>query len=234
MKLLLCSDFSGIGYMYLNEFFSETKGLTALFVGYATEDEFEEESGSVRKLQEMGVKVVFLKENYRFNDKIDMIFVRGGNTTRLIHFLRKFNQYEKIKQLAENGAVYIGSSAGSVLVGSDTEYTLRSEPYEYDLKQIYGKNALNGFGWIDKLVFVHASRYRICWTGEMENENDVFKTIDTFCYPAYLSDVRKYNKDEFIKIANNEVLIINGDKIKRKKYNLKDLPLKIVGYENDA
>ena len=63
MKLLLSSDFSGIGYMYLNEFFNETKGLNALFVGYATEDEFEEESGSVKKLQEMGVKVVFLKEN---------------------------------------------------------------------------------------------------------------------------------------------------------------------------
>ena len=40
-------------------------------------------------------------------------------------------------------------------------------------------------------------------------------------------------KNEFIKIANNEVLIINGTETKRKKFNLKNLPLKIVKYEDN-
>ena len=78
----------------------------------------------------------------------------------IMHYLRKFNQFEKVKKLVENGAVFAGQSAGAIVAGSDTEWTLESEPYEYDLKQEFGKDALMGFGFIDKLVFVHASKHR--------------------------------------------------------------------------
>ena len=44
MKLLLCSDFSGVGFRFLDKFFPETQGLNCLFVGYANDDEFELES----------------------------------------------------------------------------------------------------------------------------------------------------------------------------------------------
>ena len=35
MKLLLCSDFSDVGYRWVKKFFSKTQGLKVLFVGYA-------------------------------------------------------------------------------------------------------------------------------------------------------------------------------------------------------
>ena len=231
MKLLLCSDFSDVGYKFLNRFFKDVEGLRCLFVGYASDDPDEENSGSAVKLKNMGIKVDFLNENYRFENKIDMIFVRGGNTTRLLHLLLKFNQFNKIDELVQGGVLYIGSSAGSILAGTDTEFTLRSEPYEFDLKQIYGENALKGYGWVDKLVFVHCSRYRMCWDEERENENDLFKTLDTFCYPAYLSDCRRFKKEEFIKVANNEAFYVNGDERKILRFNWKNLPFKIVKYE---
>ncbi len=212
MKLLLCSDFSGVGYKFLNKFFNKTEGLTCLFVGYATDDPFELESGSARKFKEMGINVISLKREYSFNDKIDIVFVRGGNTTRLVHYLRMNNQYEKIKDLVENkGAVYIGSSAGSVLAGSDTEYCLRSEPYEYDVKKEFGVNALKGFGWISKMVFVHTTPNRMCYSDEMQNENDFFITPDTFCYPAHLEDIKIYDSDSYIEIGNEQALFIDGN-----------------------
>ena len=37
MKLLLCSDFSDVGYRWIKKFFKNTKGLSVLFVGYAKE-----------------------------------------------------------------------------------------------------------------------------------------------------------------------------------------------------
>ena len=56
MKLLLCSDFSGVGYKYLKKFFKETKGKTCLFVGYAQEDDKELESGSALVFKNLGMK----------------------------------------------------------------------------------------------------------------------------------------------------------------------------------
>ena len=162
MKLLLCSDFSGVGYKFLNKFFEKTEGLKCLFVGYAQDDPYEYMSGTAQKFKDMGIKVISLQEGYRFDDEIDIIFVRGGNTTRLIHYLRKFNQYDKIKRIVEEGKVlYIGSSAGSVLVGSDTEYCLRSEPYDYDVKADFGEDALKGFGWIDRTLRHFENKERI-------------------------------------------------------------------------
>lgn len=219
MKLLLCSDFSGVGYKFLNKFFNKTEGLKCLFVGYAQDDPYEYTSGTAQKFKDMGIKVISLQEGYQFNDEIDIVFVRGGNTTRLIHYLRKYNQYNKIKNMIEKGnALYIGSSAGSVLVGSDTEYCLRSEPYDYDVKAEFGPDALKGFGWIDKMVFVHTTPNRMCYTEEMKDENDFFITPDTFCYPAHLEDIKIYDEDDYIEIGNEQAFYVNGD----EKYMLTD------------
>lgn len=212
MKLLLCSDYSGVGYKFLNKFFDKTEGLTCLFVGYAQDDPYELQSGTAVKFREMGVKVISLQEGYRFEDEIDIVFVRGGNTTRLVHHLLKFNQFEKVKELVEKkGAVYIGSSAGSVLAGSDTEYCLRSEPYDYDVKGEFGENALKGFGWIDKMVFVHTTPNRMCYSDEMQNENDFFITPDTFCYPAHMEEIEIYDKSLYIEIGNEQALYVSGE-----------------------
>ena len=229
MRLLLSSDFSGVGYKYIKKFFKETNGLNCLFIGYAQDDEDELQSGGALRFKNMGINVVSLKKDYDFSEKIDIIFVRGGNTTRLIHYLREYNQYEKIKSMVENNEVlYIGSSAGSVLVGTDTEWTLPAEPYEYDLKKLYGEDALKGFGIVDKLVFVHCNKFRLCWDFEKEYENDLFRTIDNECYPAFLEDKKKYKRSEYLKINNNQVYYINSDKEKMLTYNWNYLPIKII------
>ena len=228
MKLLLCSDFSDIGYRYIKKFYKKTQGLNCLFIGYAQEDDNELESSGAIRLKDMGMNVFSLVKDFDFNIKIDVILVRGGNTTRLVHYLRKYNQYDKIKEIVETQDIlYIGSSAGSVLVGTDTEWTLPSEPYEYDLKELFGKDALKGFGWIDKLVFVHCSKYRMCWDFERENENDIFRTLDRECYPAFLEDKRKFKRSEYLKINNNQAYYVNGKEEKMLTYNWSKLPIKI-------
>lgn len=232
MKLLLCSDFSGVGFRYLKRFFKQTKGLNCLFVGYASEDEFELESGAATKFKEMGMNVFSLTRGYDFKDKIDIVFVRGGNTTRLIHFLREFGQYEKIKSLVENEDVlYIGSSAGSVLVGTDTEWTLDAEPYEPDLKPIYGEDALKGFGFIKKLVFVHCSKYLV-WYEKEEGKYTYYRGLDTFCYPAYLVDKKRFKRHEYLKIDNNQAYYVNGSEEKMLTYNCSHLKVKEFKFED--
>ena len=233
MRLLLCSDFSGVGYKYIKKIQKQTQGLNCLFVGYATDDEEELESGSAKMLKSFGMNVFSLTKKYDFKDKIDVIFVRGGNTTRLIHYLRKYNQYNKIKDLVQNeNVLYIGSSAGAVLVGTDTAWTLPSEPYEYDLKKIYGEDALLGFGFIDKLVFVHCNKYRMCWSHEKENENDIFRTLDRECYPAFVEDKKIYKRNEYLKIDNNGVFIVDGENENMHIFNWNKIPIKIFDIDN--
>ena len=231
MRLLLCSDFSAVGYKWLNRFFDEFDGLNCLFVGYAQEDEFPLESSAAQVFLGLKIKVINLDKGYDFKDKIDMIFVRGGNTTRLIHYLKKYGQYEKIKELAESGVLYIGNSAGSVLAGNDTEWTLEAEPYEPDLKTLFGKDALKGFGWINKMVFVHCTRYRMSGFDEQESPDAVFRTLDTWCYPAYLKDCRKYKKEEYMRIGNNQAYYENGDNKKILTFNWRNIPFKKIEYD---
>ena len=89
-----------------------------------------------------------------------MIFVKGGNTVQLLHLLRKYNQFDKIKDLVNNGVLYVGQSAGAIIAGIDTEWTLKSEPYNVDLKSIFGKDAYRGFCFVDSNILVHASKLR--------------------------------------------------------------------------
>ena len=114
-----------------------------------------------------------------------------------------------------------------MLVGSDTEWTLEAEPYEHNLKVEYGKDALLGFGIVDKLVFVHCSKYRMAWKFERDMfGGEIFKTLDRECYPAYLEDIKKYKRDEYIKIGNNQVYFIDGDTRKIITYDWRNIPVK--------
>lgn len=229
MRLLLCSDFSGVGYRYLKKFYKSGTGLNVLFVGYACLDDVEMyTSGAKDRFTDFGCTVIDLVPGYKFNDRIDIVFVRGGNTTKLIHYLKKYGQFDAVKSLAENGALYVGNSAGSVLAGSDTEWTLESEPYEVDLKKLYGKDALLGYGFVDKKVFVHASKFRMCRDYERAETEPLFRTLDTDCYSAYLMDIKHYDKNSFIRLANNSCLVVNGNKSKIITYDWRKIPVKII------
>lgn len=227
MKLLLCSDFKNVGYTFLDRFFDLSQKHTCLFIGYASEDydgDSAYTSSSMDKICSLGFDIVCLEPDYDFSDKIDMIFVRGGNTTKLIHLLRKFNQFEKIKKLVLGGALYVGESAGSVLAGSDTEWTLRSEPYDFDVKAAYGKKALLGYGFVDKLVFVHCSKFRFPYSDEL-SDGRIVRLPNTEFYSSYLKDIRLYPKTAYITLGNNQVYFRDGKISKILTFDWSKIPV---------
>ena len=227
MRLLLCSDFSNVGYKYLSRFGKNLKNKNCLFVGYAQEDKYELDSSAAKKLKQCGLNLISLDKNYDFHDKIDMIFVRGGNTTMLIDKLREYKQFEKIKQMARSGVIYVGNSAGAILVGEDTAWTLESEPYSVDLIKKYGKNALFGFEFVKKRILVHCSRYRFCRDYERTSDEDLFRVENKELYSAYLNEKKGLKKDEYIKIGNNQVYFVDGEKQKIITFDWKHFPVKI-------
>ena len=99
----------------------------------------------------------------------------------------------------------------------------------FDITKKFGKDALLGYGFIDKLIFVHCTKYRMARGYEMEMfGGEIFRTLDTDCYPAYLSDLKKYKKDEFIRIGNNQVYFVDGDTRKIITYDWRHIPVRIL------
>jgi hypothetical protein len=121
--------------------------------------------------------------------------------------------------------VYIGESAGALLVGSDTEWTLRSEPYDYDVKKEFGENALKGFGFVDKMIFVHCSKYRFPYSCEVVN-GEIVRLPNTEYYNAYLGDKKLYNADTYITLGNNQVYYENDSEKKILTYDWSKIPVR--------
>ena len=128
--------------------------------------------------------------------------------------------------MVEDGILFVGQSAGAIVAGNDTEWTLESEPYDYDIKSEFGDAALFGFGFINKLIFVHASKYRFPFSPEIESAGrSDFRVKNDFFYKAYLKE-RKQNKDKpFIVLKDNEAFLQNGDSGKVVSFDWKNYPV---------
>lgn len=213
MKLFLCSNFKYLAPKFLSGFFDLSKKHNCLFVPYADDDKDFISESTVEFLESLNFNVYHLTENYKFDKQIDMIFVKGGNATQLLHYLKMYNQFDKIKEMVHEGVLYAGASAGALVAGSDTEWTLMSEPYDFDMKKEYGKDALLGFNFINKLIFVHASRFRFPVSPEVEIAGRAdFKVKNDFFYKAYLRE-RKQNKNKpFIVLKDNEAFVKDANR----------------------
>ena len=212
MKLFLCSNFYNLAPKFLPRFLDLSQKHNCLFVPYADDEKDFVSESSVQFLENLNFNVYHLNQDYKFDKKIDIIYVKGGNATQLLHYLKMYNQFDKIKEMVQSGVLYAGLSAGALIAGSDTEWTLMSEPYDFDMKKEFGKNALLGFGFINKLIFVHASRFRFPVSAEIEmaGRSD-FKLSNDFFFKAYLKE-RKQNKNKpFIVLKDNETFIKDGE-----------------------
>ncbi|MFA6518981.1 MAG: methylated-DNA--[protein]-cysteine S-methyltransferase [Candidatus Shapirobacteria bacterium] len=79
----------------------------------------------LKELKEIGFKIniVDLKDDPKIIHtnltKSQIIYVGGGNTFYLLHWIRKSGVDKYLKELLEDGRYYVGASAGSILAGPD-------------------------------------------------------------------------------------------------------------------
>lgn len=214
MKLLLCSDFKYVGEKFVQRFFKKNQKINCLWINYANMDDSPiEESSSYQYLSTLPyeMKIEVLNQNSIINKTPDLIYVRGGNTAKLVYDLKRFNQFEMIRSFVESGAVFVGVSAGAILTSSNIEWTIRSEPFEKDLKKEFGDSGYDGYGWIDGLLFPHASRYRMVWTSEKQDPNaDDYRVLNKEYYGDYLIDKKLFKNEKVLRIGNNEAYFVDG------------------------
>ncbi len=82
----------------------------------------------------------------------DIIYVIGGNTFYLLKELREKQLDSKIIKAINNGVIYIGSSAGSIILGKSIETAL---PYDENWVKLEDFKGLN---IVDGIIIPHANR----------------------------------------------------------------------------
>lgn len=194
-KLLLTSD--GFENIEISKVFLKLVGksvgdIKILFIPTAsrTREELIYVEKSRKELLSIGVNeenIIVYNLDREINDglgEFDVVYVCGGNTFYLLYKVKEVGFGEKIKQMVADGVVYVGVSAGSILVGPDIEICSRHE----DRNDVRLED-LAGLGLTDKILSPH-------YVDEEEGIVEKFK---------------KETGNKVTRLRDGEALLINGD-----------------------
>jgi dipeptidase E len=76
-------------------------------------------------------------------ESVDVIYINGGNTFYLLDWTKKSGLDKYLGQLIENGKIYIGSSAGSILVGPNIELSGWDKSWDKNIVNLQDLSGLN-------------------------------------------------------------------------------------------
>lgn len=107
-----------------------------------------------KKLEQFGYTVIDVdirnvqgEELRNVCDDADIIFIAGGNTVFLYHHAQQSGLYDIIQRAVQDGTIYVGSSAGSILAGPSVEPFLQEDmpelPKDFHLEDPTGLNLVD-------------------------------------------------------------------------------------------
>lgn len=151
------------------------------------------------KLRQMGFKVKDLDIKSKSKEEllvelkgVDVIFVAGGNVFYLLQETRKSGFDEVVKELIKKDVIYVGSSAGSVLVGPTIE------PMKY-LDKPSEASSLKSFEGLNLVDFVVCPHF-----GIEEYKSEYLKTMKEFGNGKY----------KLLTLTNSQALVIKDGLLK--------------------
>lgn len=163
-KLFLSSSFKDVAPLLFDFVKEDIKGKTVTFIPTASVNEkVKFYVGSARKaFEKMGVIVDELELTTATNEEIlnklkrnDYIYVSGGNTFFLLQELKRTGADKIILDEINSGKLYIGESAGSIIVSPNIEYVKDMD----DCKVASDLNTLEGLSVIDFYPVPHYTNF---------------------------------------------------------------------------
>lgn len=161
MKLLLTSagfENPKVGKEFLKLIDKPVSKVKVIFVPTAarTKEELFYVDKSKKELLDVGIlnqniKTLDLDHKISFEevDSFDVIYVCGGNTFYLLYKVREAGFDIITKQFLEKRGIYVGASAGSIIVGPDIKIASFGDKNDIGLKDLTGLNL------VDVAVFPH-------------------------------------------------------------------------------
>ena len=177
-------------------FFTDPGNQSVAIVTTAAEGKEQNKYSQLAKKQfeEMGfTKIDFIDlETEPPNDfsSYGVIYVCGGNTFKLLKFAREANFQSSINDLLKRNGVYVGVSAGSIIVGPSISIANEVEPDPNDI----GLEDLTGFNITNLIILPH-------YSPEIEEETKAFEK-------KYGVIVERLNNSQATLLQNGEKTII--------------------------
>ena len=114
---------------------------------------------------------------YKIGDKInikdfDIMYMMGGNTFYLLDQIRKYNFDKVIKKFIYNNKIYIGSSAGSIILGNSIKYTLGFDENNVNMTDFRGLKLVDG------IIIPHANRKEELINSIKDKEEKIYLLYD--------------------------------------------------------
>ena len=144
-------------YKLLNK---EIENIKVLYITTAIDGEDDSDTSWIdeefKTILDLGIKKENIKE-YKMDHEIDlslydMIYMMGGNTFYLLKKIRDTKFDIKLNEAINNGIVYVGSSAGSIILGNTIELALPYDKNEVNLADFKGLKLIDG------IIVPHANR----------------------------------------------------------------------------
>ena len=175
-----------------------TESKKILFIPTATNaDEYKKYIHLTQKVfEDFGYEVENFDVSIFSEEKLSeakIVFISGGNTFYLLQELKRKNLTSYLKERIENGLLYIGESAGSVIAAPDIEYAsvIDDETVATELDDYAGLNLVDFYivPHFEEEPFVESSR----------NTVELYKDK---------LDLKLINNKEAILVENNNFTII--------------------------
>lgn len=204
-KLFLCSSFKDVASILSNFAEEDFNGKTVAFIPTASIPEkmkfyvkaakkaFEKMGLIVNELEITQASEKELKHQLKQND---YIYVSGGNTFFLLQELKRTGADKLIVEQIELGKLYIGESAGSMVVSPNIEYVKDMD----NCKKAPDLDTFGALNIIDFYPVPHHTNFPFAKTVE--------KIIATFS-----ADLNLY------PMNNSQAILVNGQDIKIKNNN---------------
>lgn len=195
-RLLLTSDgFTNpnIGKRFLELVGKNSKDIKVLFIPTASrgEDEMSYVYESEKELIDLGIlkeNIIWAKDLSEANtNDMDVMYVCGGNTFYLLSEIRKTGFDKKIIDFVNSGKVYIGVSAGSIIMCPDISISAPFDPNDVGLQDTTGLKMIN------KVITPHYQR----------KEKEVIDEIE-----------KKLNWDVIIRLNDGQAVEVLGEDLK--------------------
>ena len=204
-KLFLASSFSEVASLFPKFAGEEIKGKRITFIPTASlVEEVRFYVDDDRKaFEELGIIVEELEITTASPDKIlevlnrnDYIFVSGGNTFYLLQELRRKGADALITEQIRAGKLYIGTSAGSIILCPDIEF-VKEMDYNHTAPEL---QSFTGLNIVDFYILPHYLDFPF----EETTQNVVKK------YGKKL-DLRPISNKQVITIAENRIEILENE-----------------------
>lgn len=198
-RVFLCSSFADVAEILSKTASSPLRGNTVAFIPTASIHEeytqyVEDGKDALRTLgltiKEVEITQFDKNQITRILNDCDCIYVSGGNTFFLIQELRKTGTDKLIKEQVEMGKLYIGESAGTIILSPNIEYAKKMDDY---LTLTPNFNDFTGLGIIDFYPVVHFN-----------------------CFPfeeATRNIINEYGHLPLKPITNQQAIVITGDAV---------------------